>query len=54
MFFQKEVRCSAATKTPNPGTRNSILAPCRDKELEKIIAITDASPSTIHDSPFHV
>jgi hypothetical protein len=37
-------------------TRNSVLAPCRDGELEEIIAIiiTDASPSTIHDSPIHV
>jgi hypothetical protein len=43
------------------GTRNSVLAPCRDRELEEIIAIIiiiiiiiDASPSTIHDSPIHV
>jgi hypothetical protein len=41
---------------PRFGTRNSILAPCRDGELEEIIAIiiTDAFPSTIHDSPIHV
>jgi hypothetical protein len=38
------------------GTRNSILAPYRDGDLEEIITIiiTDASPSTIHDSPIHV
>ena len=55
MFFQKEFRCSAATRNPNPGTRNSVLAPCRDGELEEIIAIiiTDASTSTNHDSPIH-
>jgi hypothetical protein len=41
---------------PRFRTRNSVLAPCRDGELEEIIAIiiTDASPSTIHDSPIHV
>jgi hypothetical protein len=38
------------------GTRNSVLAPCRDGDLEAIfiIIITDVSPSTIHDSPIHV
>ena len=38
------------------GTRNSVLALRRDRELEEIIAIitTDASPSTIHVSPIHV
>jgi hypothetical protein len=41
---------------PRFKTRNFILAPCRDGVLEEIIAIiiTDASPSTIHDSPIHV
>jgi hypothetical protein len=36
--------------------RNSILAPCRDGDLEEIITIIiiDVSPSTIHDSPIHV
>ena len=55
-FLQKEFRSSASTENRNPGTRNSILALCRDGELEEIIAIiiTDASPSTIHDSPIHV
>ena len=43
-------------RKPYFGTRNSVLAPCRDGELEEIIAIiaTDASPSTIHVSPIHV
>jgi hypothetical protein len=38
------------------GTRNSVLAPCRDGDLEEIFItiITDVSPSTIHDSPIHV
>jgi hypothetical protein len=37
------------------GTRNSVLAPCRDWDLEEIFItiITDVSPSTIHDSPIH-
>jgi hypothetical protein len=41
---------------PRFGTKNSVLAPCWDRELEEIIAIiiTDASPSTIHDYPIHV
>ena len=38
-FFHEEFRSSAATKNPNSGTRNSVLAPCRDGELEEIIAI---------------
>ena len=55
-FFHDEFRSSAATENPNSEIRNSILAPCRDGELEEIFAIiiTDASPSTIHDSPIHV
>ena len=55
-FFQKEFCCSVAIKNPISGSRNSVLAPYRDGELEEIIAIiiTDASPSTIHDSPIHV
>jgi hypothetical protein len=38
------------------GTRNSVLAPCRDRDLEEIFItiITDVPPSTIHDSPIHV
>src|SRR5215216_1312241 len=40
---------------PRDSTRNSVLAPCRDGELEEIIAIiiTIASPSTIHVSPIY-
>ena len=55
-FFQKEVRYAATTGNPIPGTRSSVLAPCRDGESEEIIAIiiTNTSPSTIHDSPIHV
>jgi hypothetical protein len=40
---------------PQFGTKNSVLAPCRDGDLEEIfIIIIDVSPSTIHDSPIHV
>ena len=55
-FFPKTLPSSAATKNPNTGTRSSVLAPCRDGDLEEIVAIiiTTASPSTIHDSPIHV
>ena len=55
-FFQKEFRSSATIENPNVGFRNSVLAPCRDGELEEIITIViaNASPSTIHDSPIHV
>ncbi|KAK1610503.1 hypothetical protein QYE76_034176 [Lolium multiflorum] len=54
-IFPEDVQNSAIAKL-HLGTRNSVLAPCRDGELEEIIAIitTDASPSTIHDSPIHV
>jgi hypothetical protein len=40
---------------PRFGTRNSVLAPCRDGDLEEmfITITTDVSPSTIHDSPIH-
>ena len=52
-LYEKEVRYAATTRNPIPGTRNSVLAPCRDGETEDIIAIivTNASTSTIHDSP---
>jgi hypothetical protein len=38
------------------GTRNSVLAPCRDGDLEEIFItiITDVSLSTIHDFPIHM
>jgi hypothetical protein len=41
---------------PRFGTKNSVLAPCQDGDLEEIfiIIITNVSPSTIHDSPIHV
>jgi hypothetical protein len=43
---------------PETAIQNQKLrsAPCRDGDLEEIIAIiiTDAFPSTIHDSPIHV
>jgi hypothetical protein len=41
---------------PRFGTRNSILAPCQDGDLEEIFItiVTDVSPSTIHNSPIHV
>jgi hypothetical protein len=41
---------------PRFGTKNSVLATCRDEDLEEIFItiITDVSPSTIHDSPIHV
>ena len=56
MLFPETLQSSAATENPISGIRNSVLAPCRDGELEEIIAIiiTDASPSTIHDSPIHM
>ena len=52
----KPLRNSATIANPLPGVRNSVLAPYRDRELEEIIAIiiTNASTSTIHDSPSHV
>jgi hypothetical protein len=37
-------------------TRNSVLAPYRDGDLEEIFItiITNVTPSTIHDSSIHV
>jgi hypothetical protein len=56
MFFPDRVPLRRHHQKPQLGTRNFVLAPRRDRELEEIIAIiiTDASPSTIHDSPIHV
>jgi hypothetical protein len=56
MFFPDGVPLRRQHPKPRFGTRNSVLAPYRDGELEEIITIiiTDASPSTIHDSPIHV
>ena len=55
-LFPERVPLRSRHQKPQFGTRNSVLAPCRDGDLEEIIAITitDASPSTIHDSPIHV
>jgi hypothetical protein len=56
MFFPDRVPLRRHHQKPRFRTRNSILAPCWDGELEEIIAIiiTDASPSTIHGSPIHM
>jgi hypothetical protein len=55
-FFPYRVPLHHHHQKPRFGTRNSVLAPCRDGDLEEIfiIIITDVSPSTIHDSPIHV
>jgi hypothetical protein len=49
-------RISRHHQKPRFGTRNFILAPCRDGDLEEIFItiITNVSPSTIHDSAIHV
>jgi hypothetical protein len=56
VFFLDRVPLRRHHQKPQFETRNSVLAPCRDGDLEEIIAIiiTDVSPSTIHDSPIHV
>jgi hypothetical protein len=54
-FFPDRVPLHRHHQKPRFGTRNSVLAPCRDGDLEEIfIIITDVSLSTIHDSPIHV
>jgi hypothetical protein len=55
-FFPDRVPLRRHHQKPRFETRNSVLAPCRDGDLEEIIAIiiTDISPSTIHDSPIYV
>jgi hypothetical protein len=55
-FFLHRLLLRRYHQKPWFGTRNSILAPCRDEDLEEIFItiITDVSPSTIHDSPIHV
>jgi hypothetical protein len=55
-FFPDRLPLRRHHQKPRFGTRNSILAPCRDGDLEEIFMtiITDVSPSTIHDSPIHV
>jgi hypothetical protein len=55
-FFPDRLPLRRRHQKPRFGTRNSVLAPCRDRDLEEIFItiITDVSPSTIHDSPIHV
>jgi hypothetical protein len=55
-FFLDRVPLRRHHQKPRFGTRNSVLALCRDGDLEEIfiINITDVSPSTIHDSRIHV
>jgi hypothetical protein len=55
-FFPNRLPLRCRHQKPRFGTRNSILAPCRDEDSEEIfITITiDAPPSTIHDSLIHV
>ncbi|KAK1695211.1 hypothetical protein QYE76_011908 [Lolium multiflorum] len=52
---KEDIQNSAAIAKLNLGIETP-FGTCRDGELEEIIAIitTDASPSTIHDSPIHV
>jgi hypothetical protein len=55
-FFPDRLPLRYHHQKPRFGTRNSVLAPCQDGDLEEIFItiITDVSPSTIHDSPIHV
>jgi hypothetical protein len=55
-FFPERLPLCCRHQKPRFGTRNSILAPCWDEDLEEIFItiITDVPPSTIHDSPIHV
>jgi hypothetical protein len=55
-FFPDRLPLRCHHQKPRFGTRNSVLAPCRDGDLEEIFIsiITDVSPSTIHDSHIHV
>jgi hypothetical protein len=56
VFFPNRLLLRRHHQKPRFGTRNFVLAPCRDGDLEEIFItiITDVSPSTIHDSPIHV
>jgi hypothetical protein len=56
VFFSDRVPLRRHHQKPRFGTRNSVLALCRNGDLEEIIAIiiTNVSPSTIHDFPIHV
>jgi hypothetical protein len=55
-FFPDRLPLHRHHQKPWFGTRKSVLAPCRDGDLEEIFItiITDVSPSTIHYSPIHV
>jgi hypothetical protein len=55
-FFPDRIPLRRHHQKPRFRTRNFVLACCRDRDLEDIIAIiiTDPSPLTIHDSPIHV
>jgi hypothetical protein len=54
-FFPDRIPLRRHHQKPRFGTRNSVLAPCRDRDLEEIfIIITNVSPSTIHDSSIYV
>jgi hypothetical protein len=55
-FFPNRLPLRRHHQKPRFGIRNSVLAPCRDGDLEEIFItiITDISPSTIHDSSIHV
>jgi hypothetical protein len=56
VFFPNRLPLHHRHQKPRFGTRNSVLAPYRDGDLEEIFItiITDVSPSTIHDSPINV
>jgi hypothetical protein len=55
-FFPDRLPLRCRHQKPRFETRNSVLAPCRDGDLEEIFItiITDVSPSTINDYPIHV
>jgi hypothetical protein len=55
-FFPDRLPLRRRHQKPRFGTRNSVLAPYRDGDLEEIFItiITDITPSTIHDSPILV
>jgi hypothetical protein len=55
-FFPDRLSLCRRHQKPRFRTRNSVLAPYRDGDLEEIFItiITDVTPLTIHDSPIHV
>jgi hypothetical protein len=56
VFFSDRLPLRCRHQKPRFKTRNSVLAPCRDGDLEEIFItiVTDVTPSTIHDSSIHV